>query len=119
MATTVRTRLDLITAVLQDWNLCAQGESPSASDAAYVGGKYDNLLEELRDDGLVYWTSNAIPYEVFEAIIQWVGIHIAKGYGFPVPSGEQWNMYLDAIRRRIRRRTQKRTSQLPTPYENF
>ncbi len=102
-----RTQQDLAVAVMEDLGLLSPGELPSARDKASIVRRYENLLEELRDERLVYWDANEIPMEAFEALANIVGTLVMKSFGFPAPTGEEMDNALEGCKRRIRKRVVK------------
>lgn len=103
-----RTQQDLATAVLRDLHLIAAEDDPSAADKAYVIQRYTEALEELRDDGLVWWDANAIPYAVFPGVVFYMAIVIASGFGLGINGNV--DDALESAKRRIRRRVSKRST---------
>lgn len=83
-------------------------ETPNAADQQYILRRYVEALEELRDDGLVYWEANAIPAEVFLAVVYFMGLVVSSGFNKPTPP--DLDAALEAAKRRIRRRISKRST---------
>ncbi len=105
-----RTQEDLATAVMEDLGLLSPGETPSARDKESIIRRYANLLEELRDEQTVYWEANAIPYEVFEALVNVVVLLVKKSFGLDAPTGEEMDWALEGAKRRIKKRIVKPAS---------
>ena len=78
-----RTRADLAKRALQKLSIVDALEEPSAEDGAYVRSVYDDKLEELRDEGLVYWDANAVPEAVVPALVKIVAAEIGPAFGLP------------------------------------
>jgi hypothetical protein len=112
-----RTQQDLATAVLQDLRLIAAEETPSAADRAYVINRYTEALEELRDDGLVWWDANAIPYAVFPAVVYYVGLVVSPGFGISINGNI--DDALEGAKRRLRRRVAKRSTGEATELSDY
>lgn len=110
----VKTRLDLATKVMKDLSLLAPGESPSGRDAEDIGEVYDCMLEEIRDERYLYWTSDAIPTEVFLAVVELIALASQKMFGFPAPTGEEMTWALNGAKTRIRARIVKPKTNTPT-----
>lgn len=116
---TTRTQSDLADAVMRDLGLLDAHETASAEDRAFIVGRYQNILEEIRDDELVTWDADAIPYDVFEGMVGLMRIIVGPGYGIPGLVGEDLNQLLDGAKRRLRKRSMKRSSGQPTEVEYF
>lgn len=114
---TTRTIQDLAKAVMQDLGLINATEDPAAADRDFIETNYMEALEELRDDGLVWWEANAIPLAVFQGVVSYVGIIVSEGFGkartIPV------DVELEAAKRRIRRRVAKPTTGEQTTFSDY
>lgn len=112
-----RTRLDLVTAAMLELGLIAPDEAVEAEDYDTIGSRYDELLEELRDKGLVYWAANDIPYVAFGALSRVLAGRIAPAYGVQEPTmqdddGRQVAMSYKGLKD-LRRHMSKKTSGEP------
>ena len=116
---TTRTKSDLATRVMRKLALIDALEEPAAEDYAHISDVYTNLIEEMRNDLLVTWDADAIPYDTFEAVAELMRIVVGPDYGVPGPSGEELTQLLDGAKRRIRRLSMKRSSGQPTEVEYF
>lgn len=116
---TTRTASDLATAIMRDLSLIDALEEPAAEDREYIVQRYANILEEMRDDLLVTWEADAIPYDTFEAVVGLMRIVIGPAFGIPGLIGEDMNNALEGAKKRIRRRSMKRSSGLPVQVEYF
>lgn len=105
-----RTKMQLAIAVMEDLALLNPGETPAAADTSMIIRRYENLLEELRDEQTVYWDENAIPNETFEALVNVVALMVMGAFGKARPFGDQMNSELEAAKRRIKRRVVKPAS---------
>lgn len=86
-----RSKSDLATDVLRKLGVLDALHSASAEDAAHVEARYDDKLEELRDQGLVYWshtsrTSEDIPNAIFGALVNIMAEDQAAYYGVEIPA---------------------------------
>ncbi len=118
MATT-RTQAELARAVMEDLGLIAANEDPAAADQSMILRRYTNLIEEWRDDNIVYWEANAIPYEVFEAVVGAMRLVVGPSFGVPGLVGEDLDNALEGAKRRIRRRVKKPASGQPIAADYF
>jgi hypothetical protein len=112
MATT-RTQAELAAAVMEDLALIntGHGESPSAADEAMIIRRYENILAEMQDENIVYWSANAIPYEAFEAVVGLMSLIVGPSFGKPkIAEGEDFNNALEGAKRRLRKRVAKPAS---------
>lgn len=118
-----RTKAELSTTVLQQMNVYAPDETPSAADAATVEDKYDGKLREWRDEGVVYWTNTSrnveeIPDQVFNALCDLMENevrHQFKGDNPPVQRLAQEAILLSRLRKHMR----KPPSGEPTPFSSY
>ena len=112
-----RTVTDLATSGMLDLGLLNATETPSATDRDFIATSYAEALEELRDEGLVWWEAGAIPLAVFPALTSYMAITVSEGFGKPrqVPV----DVELEAARRRIRRRIAKPTSGEQTSFTDY
>ena len=108
-----RTGAQLAEAVMEDLGLLAPGETPSARDQESITRRYANILEELRDEQTLYWSTDAIPHECFEALVNVVGMLVMPSFGFPAPKGEDMERALNGAKRRIRKHVVKPASNTP------
>jgi hypothetical protein len=106
----IRNQQELAFAVMEDLGLIGPGQSPAARDRESIVRRYQNLLEELRDENTVYWEYDEIPYEVFEAVVNVVGLMVMKSFGLPGPTAGDMDDALEAAKRRIRKRVVKPAS---------
>jgi len=112
-----RTITELAKAVMDDLGLLEASENPTAAERSYIERRYREGLEELRDDGLVWWDAEAIPYAVFLGVVGFVSVLVSESFGTPrrVPM----DVDLEAAKMRIRRRVAKNTSGEQTAYTDF
>jgi hypothetical protein len=114
---TTRTLQDLATAVMQDLAIIDAMDSPTAEDRAFIELRYTEALEELRDDGLVWWDATAIPLAVFPAVVGYMSVAVSEAFGkarsVPV------DVELEAAKRRIRRRVSKATTGEQTSFTDY
>jgi len=114
--TNTRTQAELAAAVMEDLALIntGDGEYPSAADQAMITRRYQNMLAEMQDENIVYWSQDAIPYEAFEAVVGLMSLVVGPSFGKPkVAEGEEFNNALDGAKRRLKRRVAKPASGLP------
>ncbi len=76
--------------VLRKLGITGLTDDPSGEDGALVEARYDDKLEELRDQGLCYWshstrTSADIPPVVYGAVVNIMCEEIAPHYGKAPP----------------------------------
>lgn len=114
---TTRTIQDLATAVMQDLALIDATESPSANDRTFIETNYREALEELRDDGLVWWEANAIPLAVFPGMVGYMGVLLSEAFG--KPRSVPLNVELEEAKKRIRRRVARRSTGEQTQFSDY
>lgn len=114
-----RTTADLSLAVLENLGLISAGEGVAAADHEFISRRYANMLEEMRDERLVYWDFDAIPFEAFEGVVTLMSLVVEKSFGLPGLKGEEFNDALDGAKRRIRARVGKPASGQPTEVGYF
>lgn len=115
---TTRTKVELGTNVMRALGLVNAGESPSAADLSYVSGRYEDLLAELVDDDLAYWSSDAIPSVIFEPLTQLVALSVGEAFGLPAMV-ENLEEGRRVLKRRLRRHTSKKSSGVAIEFEDF
>ena len=113
-----RTKIDLATNVMRALGLVNADESPDPRDTSYVSGRYEDVLEELTDDELVYWTSNAIPSVIFEPLTQLVALSVGEAFGLPAMS-ENLDEGRRLLKRRLRRHAGKKSAGTAAEFEDF
>ena len=114
-----RTKTQLATAVLQHLGVAGAEGNVSATDAAYVSARYEDLWEEMNDDNaMAYWDRDEIPSVVFEALTHLVAISVASAFGFQ-SNVREIDEEMRVCKRRIRRHTQVKGAELPSPFEDF
>ena len=74
-------------------------------------------LRKLRDDGLVWWDANAIPYAVFPAVVYYVGLVVSPGFGISINGNI--DDALEGAKRRLRRRVAKRSTGEATELSDY
>lgn len=110
---------ELITETMRDLGLLSQRQDPSEDDAAFIRKRYEDVLEELRDEDLVYWQDDAIPKEAFLAMVKYLGLEVGGAFGLPGFNVVDLNTAQIAAKKRIRRRVSKPTSGEPVTVEDF
>lgn len=112
-----RTINDLCQAVMEDLGLIDASDTPAATDKAFIERRYREGLEELREDGLVWWDTTAIPYAVFLPVVGYVSILVSEAFGLPrqIPMDTE----LEAAKLRIRRRVAKRSAGEQTEFNDY
>lgn len=113
-----RTALDLAANVMSDWGLIGANETPSAADATLIINRYKNILEELAEDNLAYWTYDAIPSVIFEPLTQIMALVVGRAFGKQV-SFSDLEQGMDLFKRRLRRHAHVVASGMPTRVQNF
>lgn len=113
-----RTRTQLATAVLRHLGLVNAEEAPSATDMAYVKERYDGILAEMDDQNMVYWDDDAVPYIIYEPLVQLVALSVGTAYGIPSLAENIEAARLNYMRR-IRRHTQKKSDGNSVRVEQF
>ncbi len=115
-----RTQQDLAVAVMETMGALGAGEEPSARDQAFILKRYGDLLEELRDERLVYWEANEIPKEVFLAVVNVLVLLTQGAFGLPSPVGEDMDDVLEGCKRRIRKRVVKpKSGEQTNDWDNY
>ena len=78
----LRSREDLILAVLDNLGVTAEGQTPEAEDTAKVDGKMPAILAELRALGICYVDArDGVPFEMFSALADVVAAGCRAIYG--------------------------------------
>lgn len=110
----VRSKLDLVKAVMIEGGWLAAGETPLADDSLIIENAYDERIGELRTDGLASWPADEIPLDVFRALVKLMANVMAPAFGKTYdPAVEEY------CRRMMRRVTAKRRSGDPTPMQSI
>lgn len=115
---TTRTTTELATNVLLHLGIIPSGATPAAVDSNYVVARYLDLYEELRDDGMAYWTSTAIPRVVFEPLTQLMALTVSTPFGFDV-TPQALEDGIAIFKRRLRRHTHKRSAEISVEVDDF
>lgn len=109
-----RTQAELHKATLQHLGILDAVEIVSAEDAKLLEERYDDLVEDWRDDGLVYWPKEAIPGPVFPWLVMLLGNYVSPSFGL------QFSPDVEAYgRRQLRRIVSKRPSGEPVKSDYF
>lgn len=116
---TTRTESELAADVLRDLGVIAAEADPSALDSQWVIRRYRNILDELTDDGIAYWSADAIPLNVYEGLIDILALTVGPSFGRPWKRGRELEDALAIARRRIRARTHKRSAEVPAYVDDF
>lgn len=87
------TLTELKTAVLQELNVLATGESPVDGDATIVADKYAGLYEMLLTEGLISWASTEDVPTFAEMPITWMVAYLSVGE-FGVPAQKRQELQL-------------------------
>lgn len=119
-ACSTKTKAELATSVMRHLNLidATEDESDHAEDSTFIQGEYDDVYDELASRELAYWTSTAIPTDVFAAVRDLVAVQVSGAYGMPVPP-EVTDARWDTILKRIRRLTREQSTGAPVAVEFF
>lgn len=124
----MRTRNDLVRAVLSQLRIIAATDTPSAEDATLVVDQYADLRAELVDRGLCYWpntgaTIEEIPHEVFRALANILTAEVSDSFGKPEPQTTDEDREPVSIRvkgfRDLRRHMAKRPSGEATRFSSY
>jgi len=116
-----RTQNELADTILKELGALPDGQTPVASHRTQVKDEYDNLYQELLDDGIVNWSaSDDIPNNVFTAIKNMLLNRCAAKFDVP----NVWTVYgleeMDmAMRKRIQRTISEPYTETTTVYEGF
>lgn len=94
-----KTAIELATAVLRDNGKLAAEGTISAADSEYIIGKYQSKLEDWREEGLVYWTYNAIPSVVFDTLSALVWNEVSNAFGVRVTPEDRMQRETILLRR--------------------
>lgn len=76
-----RTQDELVERTLSKIGIVDALEPVSAEDGALVKKIYADVLEYLRDEGLVYWDADSIPNAVFLPLIEIMAAHTMPDFG--------------------------------------
>ena len=112
-----RTQSELVERTLQKIGVLEANEPIDASDDALVDKIYTDLLEDLRDEGLVYWDANAIPNVVFLAMVEVLGSKIMPEFG--INDIQIQAAYEASGTRRLRKHIAKKRSSEPVRSQYF
>lgn len=82
------TQADLVSRVLRHLHVLDGGEAPSAEDDAVVDDAIAEVMGELTELGLAYWSTSAIPEAVMRGMIIMVAANCAAAF-----VGEQADAY--------------------------
>jgi hypothetical protein len=113
-----RTRQELAKAVLQELGELDAMEEPAAEDAALIKRTYDDKLEQMRDDDLVYWSADEIPNAIFLPLKDLVTNEVRGAFGEPMPAADK-QAQEDFIMKRIRKHMARPATGLPTKADYF
>lgn len=124
----LRTRRDLVTAVLSQLRVIGADETPDAADFADVTAHYADLHDELKDNGLCYWPNTAddtaeIPGAIFRALANVLAEDASDSFGKEPPKLQDNDGQVITGRpfglRQIRKHMAKKPSGEPTPFSIF
>lgn len=117
-------KAQLSAAVLEQMNVTAGGETPSAEDAALVEARYDRKLKEWRERGYVFWPNGTnrdtqeIPDVVYQTIIDLMENEVAHSFGRPNPVLERQAIE-EQLLKRLRRYLAMSPSGEATPFSSY
>lgn len=77
------TRTEMIRQVLENLGVIDAIQSPSAEDAVAAGRRLDQETARLREIGLMWWTVDAIPDAVSQALSDLVAERCGPTFGKP------------------------------------
>jgi hypothetical protein len=75
------TRTEMIRQVLENLQIVDAINPPSAEDAEAAGRRLDQETATLREQGLMWWTADAIPDSVAQALSELVAERAAPTFG--------------------------------------
>jgi hypothetical protein len=78
---TTRTAKQLAVRVASSMNLLRPGENLSARFEQQFLEAHEELLAQLRDERLAYWTADEIPLAVFQPMAWLVALQVAPAFG--------------------------------------
>ncbi len=113
-----RTEQDLATAVLRSVGLLDALHDPDAQDKAYIIDRYHDIMAELRFEEVAYWEDNEVPKEIFEPLVELVGLTISPAFGLPAMA-ENIEAARRVLKGRLRRHASKPATGLPTRASYF
>lgn len=108
-----KTAQELATAVLRDNNKLSAEETISAADSDYIISKYRTKLADWNEEGLVYWTYDALPDVVFDTVAALVWNEVSSAFGV-VAAPEDRMQRETLLLRRLRRHMGRRKSGFAT-----
>lgn len=124
----MKTKNDLIRAVLSQLRIIGSVGDPSAEDASDVADHYDDVYAQLVDQGLCYWTNTdrtteEIPDVVFRPLANIVSAEACDSFGKEEPvtydeTGEKIPVRAKGYRD-LRRHMSKKPSGEATPFSSF
>ncbi len=103
-----KTSDDLVERVLSLLGVTDPLEQIATEDNTKVSNQYSTSLEDLRDEGLVYWEASAIPEAVFDAVARYVAYQVAPDYSIQPDT-----TFKDEALKRLRKHISKRRSSEP------
>lgn len=113
-----RTQQELATAVLRSLGLLDALHDPDAQDKAYIIARYEDIMAELRFEEVGYWENNAIPLEIFEPLVELVGLTVSGAFGMSAMA-ENIEGARRVLKGRLRRHTSKPVTGLAIRAEYF
>jgi len=116
---TTRTRAELARGIMEDLGLLDPAETMDAGDEEMILRRYDNIIAELQHDQVAYWSTDAIPYEAFEACVAVMRLVVGPGFGVPGLAGKDQNDAIDGAVQRLRKFTAKPASNQPVAAEDY
>ena len=121
--TTTTTPSELATAVMRRLGMIDPNKQPTASEQAIIIDHYYNKMEELRAEDLVYWSEQAIPRAVFEAMVRIIAGQFSTTLGQEVPTEQTESGDVVAIHnmgmRMLRRQMARDATGLPVKASYF
>ena len=124
-----KTKRELVSDALVALRVIGAAETPTAEDYDEVADTYDDVLAELRDEGLCYWPNTGndvaeIPQSIFQALVLIVAHDCSDAFGKDSPTVQREGDGAELSARnyglaRLRRHMRKRRSGESTPFSLF
>lgn len=113
-----RTRQELAIAVMRELGSLDASQTPTADDAAYIKGVYDDKYEWWVDEEQVYWEPDEIPKAIFLIVRDLIVNEVAGAFGNPQPPEER-QARDEVLMARLRRHTARAPSGARTEAEYY
>lgn len=78
----MKTRANLVTAVLEDMGVLSVGATPSTDDQSFIEGRIDPFLEDLSVRNVIYISDfQSFPDQIFQHLVDLLVQHCGPAFG--------------------------------------